>query len=1029
VAKGGTAGEGGGAAGAAGPEHYFALPAGTKIFEFEIASVLGHGGFGITYKALDTDLQKTVAIKEFFPNDLAGRASSVTVRAKSSALGQEFQQGLKAFLEEARLIARFQHPNIVGVQRFFEAHGTGYIVFTYETGQTLSQRLATGSLPEAELRQMLEGVLAGLEVVHEAAILHRDLKPNNIMLRTNGTPVLIDFGAARDFQHRHSRTVTAIASAGYAPPEQYGVGGQQGPWSDFYALGAIAYRCVTGVTPTDSLRRLRNDPLKPVVEAARGKYDAGLLRTIDWMLRVEEADRPVSVAQVRAALAGGAIPERKGGQGEQVILQERPRRRGLMWLAAGGLIAAVSASAVAGVMFGGPEQIKALTCTHAGLWCGDRLAMANVPDKGPAEQAATTPTGPPPQSQSSSVKQELTSMPTVSATVPPVAVGSPPSASGPQSSGPAASLPGSNSSPSASLSSPAPDRSAGPPTANAEQTAKPPGPALSEAAEAWAATKDTSSIPVLETFSARYKDTFYAEMAGARIAELKKQQVAANMPPPTPAPDETAWAKIKDGKDPEQLRAFLKQFPDSSQQAVAIARLATLEPKVTDCDELAADPADERKIADVPGVRAPLLDAAKATPACERATTEFPDALRLQYQLGRAHEKAKNYQEARHSYTRAAEQGYPAAMAELGDVYRYAQGVPRDYEEARRWYNKGIEAGSATAMVNLGDLHRLGNGVSRDHAQAHRWYLRAADLGNAHGMYRIGNLYSNGDGVTKDLAEMRRWYLKAAERGSASATNDLGWVYETGEGVAKDYAEARNWYDKAARLGVTLAMANLGNLYAKGGYGLQRDPGEARRWFVKAAELGSISGMNRLHSFYTKEKASQSDWDQLRQWYEKAAISGNKGAHCSIGQMYVRGEGVKKDEREARHWFQKGADLGNASCMFDLGYSYAERVPVDFGEARRWYTKAADLGNMAAMNNLGVMHGKGLGGRQDNAEAFRLYKKSAELGNAVAMHNLAWFYANGRGVQRDYSEARRWMTKAADLGYEKAKADLGRLGR
>src|SRR5213080_4700458 len=113
-------------------EHYFALPAGTKVFEFEIQSVLGHGGFGITYKAIDTDLQKTVAIKEFFPNDLAGRASSVTVRAKSSVQAREFQQGLKAFLEEARLIARFQHPNIVGVQRFFEAHGTGYIVFTYE---------------------------------------------------------------------------------------------------------------------------------------------------------------------------------------------------------------------------------------------------------------------------------------------------------------------------------------------------------------------------------------------------------------------------------------------------------------------------------------------------------------------------------------------------------------------------------------------------------------------------------------------------------------------------------------------------------------------------------------------------------------------------------------------------------------------------------------------------------------------------------------------------------------------------------
>jgi serine/threonine protein kinase len=165
---------------------------------------------------------------------------------------------------------------------------------------------------EAELRELL----AGIEVVHDRATLHRDLKPNNIILRDNGTPVLIDFGAARDFASRHSRSITAIAAPGYSPPEQYGAGGEQGPWTDLYALGAIAYRAVTGATPVDSLRRLRKDPLVPAALAApasgQGRYSEELMRTIDWMLAIYEADRPQSAHAVREALKGGVISKEVG---------------------------------------------------------------------------------------------------------------------------------------------------------------------------------------------------------------------------------------------------------------------------------------------------------------------------------------------------------------------------------------------------------------------------------------------------------------------------------------------------------------------------------------------------------------------------------------------------------------------------------------------------------------------------------------------------------------------------------------------
>lgn len=310
--------------------HYFALPVGYRLLDYQIESVLGHGGFGITYLARDLLLDGLVAIKEYLPNELAVRISDSTVSAKSSGDRGDFEAGLKAFLEEARLLARFRHPNIVQVRRFFEAHGTGYIVLDFESGETLSRLLERRVPAEAEIERWLDGILSGLSAVHEQAALHRDLKPNNLIIRENGTPVLIDFGAARDFRDRRSRSITSIATPGYSPPEQYGVGGQQGPWTDFYALGAILYRVVTGQAPVDSLRRLRKDPLQPASEAAAGKFGAGLLGAIDWMLQVDEADRPHSVEQLREALASGvaatARPARSASTPETPPLPPPPAR-------------------------------------------------------------------------------------------------------------------------------------------------------------------------------------------------------------------------------------------------------------------------------------------------------------------------------------------------------------------------------------------------------------------------------------------------------------------------------------------------------------------------------------------------------------------------------------------------------------------------------------------------------------------------------------------------------------------------------
>ena len=295
-------------------DHLAALPRGTMLFEYRVDAVLGHGGFGITYLAEDTLLNEAVAIKEFFPSHTAIRTGDQSAKARSSRDADAFRQGVDSFLNEARIIARFRHSNIMQVRRFFEAHGTGYMVLDFVHGRSLEAALADGPLPEPHVRTILSGIVDGLAALHDRAILHRDLKPRNIILRQDGSPVLIDFGAARDFGFRHSTTITQIVSPNYSSPEQYGVGPQQGPWSDYYSLGAILYRSVTGIVPNDALRRLRADPLEPASTLAAGRYDPALLRLVDTLLSVEAEARPRDAAAIRAFAEGTPVrPEMLAG--------------------------------------------------------------------------------------------------------------------------------------------------------------------------------------------------------------------------------------------------------------------------------------------------------------------------------------------------------------------------------------------------------------------------------------------------------------------------------------------------------------------------------------------------------------------------------------------------------------------------------------------------------------------------------------------------------------------------------------------
>ncbi|MFV2056212.1 MAG: protein kinase, partial [Thiohalomonadales bacterium] len=293
------------------------LPEGFELHWYKVQSVLGRGAFGVTYLAHDQNLDQLVAIKEYFPNEFASRVTGYTVHPITGEQSSLYDWGLDRFLKEARILAKFKHPNIVRVFSVFEQNNTAYMVMEYERGQELSVLFKSHKrLSEDQLLSIYLPIAAGLQLVHDAGFIHRDIKPSNIYIRHNdSSPVLIDFGAARNVSGSETRSLTSLVTQGYAPFEQFNTGDEkQGPWTDIYALGASLFYGVTGKLPIDSMARgsslLSNgiDPYQPANKLAAGRYSARLLNAIDAALMFQPRDRPQDIAAWVALLSSGTNP-------------------------------------------------------------------------------------------------------------------------------------------------------------------------------------------------------------------------------------------------------------------------------------------------------------------------------------------------------------------------------------------------------------------------------------------------------------------------------------------------------------------------------------------------------------------------------------------------------------------------------------------------------------------------------------------------------------------------------------------------
>jgi serine/threonine protein kinase len=285
------------------PQSNTPLPNGYQLLNYRIDKQLSRGGFSLVYRAYD-EHNKLVAIKEYLPSALALRADGQTVQASSEENVVIFRYGMRCFFEEGRALARIVHPNVVRVLNFFRANETVYMVMQYEAGRTLQEQIQSHkhTISENFIRHVFGHLLNGLREVHTHKLLHLDIKPANIYLRADGSPVLLDFGSARQTLTHDSPKLSPMYTPGFAPPEQYQSMDLLGPWSDIYSVGASIFSCFAGVAPQAADARMYEDKQESAKNIWHGQYSEELLEIIDWCLRLDQQERPPSVFVLQKAL-------------------------------------------------------------------------------------------------------------------------------------------------------------------------------------------------------------------------------------------------------------------------------------------------------------------------------------------------------------------------------------------------------------------------------------------------------------------------------------------------------------------------------------------------------------------------------------------------------------------------------------------------------------------------------------------------------------------------------------------------------
>ena len=823
-----------------------ALPQGCILRDYTIQEVLGHGGFGIVYKARSNELGHVVAIKEYLPSELAVRHDA-NVRARSGDCEAYFAEGLRRFREEAKALIEFpHHPSIVQCRDFFRANGTAYLVMEYVEGLPLSELLrqredAGEPFNEHDLLALAIPLAQGLAHIHRTGVIHRDIKPANILVRrSDQQPVLIDFGAAKQVVAEHSRSL-APYTEGYAALEQV-ADGRLGPWTDLYGFGAVLWRIVAGGNPpwappnpvkveSRANARLQEaaDPLPAAKELGAGRYSEQLLELIDRCLRLSESERLSETDDLVQLLhadieknwsVASAPPQALRGSAPDQLESLRPKGRPIR------------------VPRGRFPKMGGLAAATAGA-----VALVAV-----ALMSWNEPVGTP-QRLGFSIEVE------------------PPTAVVALLNEPEAYRPGMLLLPGqyqVSVSAPG--------FATRQEWVT-----HSESTSPHRFVLEPLEEPNMEP-SSQIPSSPTEEATDSTVAEAEPA-LSDSMIAPEPLADDPVLATNQVGAD-NQARADNTVEPEPPKEP---------EPIETDPDRTAEfkdPPVAERE--QLPGDDSNAIDPIAADPVVANDQVDSASDEETGITCGST--------------------GGPSCF-ELGEAHRKGDGAPLAPALAAQYYLRACNGENAQACGVLGQMYLNGEGVSQDRVRAAELYWQACDGRVAWSCSSLGQMYFDGEGVVQDRVRATELYRNGCDGGSAWGCGKLGYSYSEGEGVRRDRVRAAGLHQKACDGGVAWACTNLGYLYFKG-EGVRRDRVLAVSLYQKACDGGDDLGCANLGISYLRGTGVRRDPARANQLYQRACEGGVASACASLGWNYVAGIGVAKDRFVASTLFEKACEGG-----------------------------------------------------------------------------------------------------------------------
>ena len=930
-----------------------ALPQGCVLRDYTIEEVLGHGGFGIVYKARHNELDHVVAIKEYLPSELAVREGA-TIRAKSAECETHFADGLRRFREEAKALIEFQqHPSIVDCREFFRANGTAYLVMEYVEGLPLSellrQREAAGKpFTENDLLAIAIPLAQGLEHIHRAGVIHRDIKPANVLVRSsNQQPVLIDFGAAKQAVAEHSRSL-APYTEGYAALEQV-ADGQLGPWTDLYGFGAVLWRMVAGGNPpwdppnpvkaearANAHVREAEDPLPSAKELGAGRFEEQILELIDGCLQLRDTERIRESGRVLQLLEGSAeeshetaVAEEQAEGGHDVVrpspVSEEARTgrsfRRRMWTVVG--VAAAIAVAVA------------------------LVAVALIPRDGNA---------PTPERWGFSVEAEPST-----ATV-------------------------------ALLDSPEEYR-----------------PGMLLVPGQYEIEVGASGFATRREWVTHSESGTLHRVHLERLPDVVPELAQTPSGAATEAADSTAAeqeripSSVSDPKQPlteaHPVPAQTPSAPPNNNHAAESYKQACEGGNAPACFNLG------RMYYTGDGVEPDRVRAAELFRlACEGGVASGCGSLGHMYAEGE--DKAR----AAELYGRACEYGDAIGCGRLGRMYYNGEGVGQDLARAAELQERACEGGDYFGCAGLGYMYAEGEGVHVDKLRAAELFRRACEGGDAIGCYNLAGSYYEGEGVVQDRVRAAELVGQACEGGYVVACGRLGNMYYEGEGVPQDLARAAEIVERACDGGDFGYCHMLGHRYYEG-EGVAQDRARAAEFYEIACEGGDAMGCSDLGFSYARGEGVPKDLTRAMNLYERACDSGVAPAGCY--NLY-EGEGVPEDFTRAAEVYEQRCDGTDPTGCYNLGYMHSagqvagpdaldflrgrsnlafrrsvrQGVRRDLARAAEFFQRACDGGIASGCYQFALLNDDGDGMPRDQALAREAYQRACDGGLQVACEQL-----------------------------------------